>query len=275
MDQKQNILRLVLASDATGDTVSAASAAVTSQFEALDVRVKRFRFVRSQAAVTSVLSAIDHQTDVVLYTLSDRDHADQVALHCQAVGAKGFALLDPLFQAVADVTKQKPELKPGGQYALNTQYFDRVAAIDYAISHDDGLSSSYLDQADVLVFGISRTSKTPTCIYLAYQGIRAANIPLVLNQPLPADILARLKSGMRAVGLVASVARLAQVRQNRLLALGQGSLDDYTDRGYIQEELVAARLFFEKYKIPVIDVTRRSIEETAAAIREQVLDQNE
>ncbi|MEM6465019.1 MAG: pyruvate, water dikinase regulatory protein [Pseudomonadota bacterium] len=275
MDQRKNILRLVLVSDATGGTVSAASAAVTSQFDGLDVRLRRFRFVRTQEALNTVLQAIDAQTDMVLYTLSNPDHASQVALHCQAVGAGGFAILDPLFRAMTQATGQTPQLKPGVQYALNTQYFDRVAAIDYAISHDDGLASSYLNQADVLIFGVSRTSKTPTCIYLAYQGIRAANVPLILGQRPNQAVLDRLKEGVKAVGLVASVARLTQVRQNRLIALGQAELDDYADRQRIQEELVAARLFFEEFNIPVIDVTRRSIEETAAEIRDQMLETEE
>ncbi len=161
----------------------------------------------------------------------------------------------------------QPTGQPGKQYKVDKDYLERVSAIDYAISHDDGLSAEYLRQADVILVGVSRTSKTPTCIYLAYQGIRAANVPLVPDQQVPESFIEALNAGVPAIGLIASPTRLSQVRQHRLKALGNPELIAYAETKDIQNELASARLFFEKHGLPVIDVTRRSIEETAAAIR--------
>ena len=159
---------------------------------------------------------------------------------------------------------------PGQQYKVNQMYFQRINAVDFAMYTDDGQTGERLLSADVIIVGISRTSKTPTCIYLAYQGLRAANLPLFPNQEPPKSFFVALKRKIPVVGLIASLTRLKEIRSNRLEILGKKHLPDYIDTKKIQEELVYARLFFERHKIPVLDVTRRSVEETAAAVKQLI-----
>jgi len=152
----------------------------------------------------------------------------------------------------------------GAQHALNNDYFDRIEALDYAIAHDDGQGGQDLTQADVILVGVSRTSKTPTCIYLAHRGVRAANVPLVPGRPPPQDLF-ELKNTL-IVGLITSPDRLIQIRRNRLLSLKENRESDYVDSDAVRQEIIAARRLFERMNWPVIDITRRSVEETAAAI---------
>lgn len=258
--------RIVLLSDATGGTVSAAADAVSSQFPDADFETEMHAFIRNTERVKTLLPNIE-AADIVFHTLLNPDSVDLIATACESLGIPVIPVLTPALDAFKSLTGTTPTLQPGRQYQVDKTYLERVLAIDYAISHDDGLSSEYLRQADVILVGVSRTSKTPTCIYLAYQGIRAANVPLVPDQVLPDSFYDALNNGVPAIGLIASPTRLGQVRQHRLKALGNPELETYAGREDIQKELIAARLFFEKNNLPVIDVTRRSIEETAAAIR--------
>ncbi len=258
--------KIVLISDSTGGTVSAAANAVKAQFSGMQFETQLLTFVRNIERAKTLLPHVD-EADIVLHTVIDPAIVDLFTTACEQVGTPIIPLLDHVTQAFVGLEGKQPSRQPGRQYQVDKSYLDRVLAIDYAISHDDGLSADYLKQADVILVGVSRTSKTPTCIYLAYQGIRAANVPLVPGQELPPSFDEALAAGVPAIGLIASPTRLTQVRQTRLKALGNPDVDTYAGREDIQEELSAARLFFEKYKMPVIDVTRRSIEETAAAIR--------
>ncbi len=258
--------KVVLLSDSTGGTVSAAANAVIAQFADMEIETQLLTFVRNVERAKSLLPHID-AADMVIHTIMDPEIVDIITTACDHVGTPVIPLLDHVTSAFIGLEGKQPSNVPGRQYQVDKSYLDQVLAIDYAISHDDGLSAEYLRQADVILVGVSRTSKTPTCIYLAYQGIRAANVPLVPDQNLPPSFGEALAAGVPAVGLIASPTRLTQVRQTRLKALGNPEVEMYAAREDIQKELTSARLFFEKFKMPVIDVTRRSIEETAAAIQ--------
>lgn len=258
--------QIVLLSDATGETVTAAAEAVASQFVEMPVEITMYPFVRSVERANSLITGF-RNADLVIYTIVHAEITELVKAASKKHGFKVISLLEPVMQAFENLGGFQPTGQPGKQYKVDKDYLDRVSAIDYAISHDDGLSAEYLRQADVILVGVSRTSKTPTCIYLAYQGIRAANVPLVPDQQVPESFTDALAAGVPAIGLIASPTRLSQVRQHRLKALGNPELIAYAETKDIQNELTSARLFFEKYGLPVIDVTRRSIEETAAAVR--------
>ena len=258
--------QIVLLSDATGETVTAAAEAVASQFVEMPVEITMYPFVRSIERAKSLVEGFE-SVDLVIYTIVSTEITNLIEAASKKQGFKAISLLGPVMKAFEGLEGLQPTGQPGKQYKVDKDYLERVSAIDYAISHDDGLSAEYLRQADVILVGVSRTSKTPTCIYLAYQGIRAANVPLVPDQQVPESFIEALNAGVPAIGLIASPTRLSQVRQHRLKALGNPELIAYAETKDIQNELASARLFFEKHGLPVIDVTRRSIEETAAAIR--------
>ena len=258
--------QIILLSDATGETVTAAAEAVASQFVEMPVEITMYPFVRSLDRAKSLIAGFDDAA-MVIYTIVNEEITALIEAASNKQGFKAISLLGPVMDAFENLEGFQPTGQPGKQYKVDKDYLERVSAIDYAISHDDGLSAEYLRQADVILVGVSRTSKTPTCIYLAYQGIRAANVPLVPDQNIPESFAEALAAGVPAIGLIASPNRLSQVRQHRLKALGNPELAAYAETKDIQAELASARLFFEKHGLPVIDVTRRSIEETAAAIR--------
>lgn len=258
--------QIALLSDATGETVTAAAEAVTSQFVDMPINISMYPFVRSVERAKSLIKDFVN-VDLVIYTVVQKEITELIETESKKLEFKAVSLLDPVMKAFESLAGIQPTGQPGKQYKVDNDYLERVLAIDYAISHDDGLSADYLLQADVILVGVSRTSKTPTCIYLAYQGVRAANVPLVPNQDIPDSFLEALKAGVPVIGLIASPTRLSQVRQHRLKALGNSELEAYAETKDIQNVLASARLFFEKFDLPVIDVTRRSIEETAAAIR--------
>jgi len=257
---------LHLVSDSTGDTLHAVLRAGLAPFSRAEPQVHVSIFVRTGADLSAALATVRSAPGLVIYTLADPQLRDRLTRECSGLGVMAVAPLDPVIGALAIVLGAPPEGRPGMQHRITPAYFDRISALDYAISHDDGALSDRLMQADVILTGVSRSSKTPTCIYLAYRGIKAANVPLVpRTRPDPAffDALAR---GVPVVGLTASPARLSQIRSHRLAALGSTEAADYAEIDRIRAEVAEARLFFERHSIPVIDVTRRSIEETAAEI---------
>lgn len=263
-------LTLHIVSDSTGETAASAVRAATSLFDALQVTRHMHVFVRSEAQVHEVLDSVHGSNALVVYTIADRALSATLQNLCEARGLSAIALLEPLIQTIQARYQNEPRFRPGQQYAVDQAYLDRMSAIDFAISHDDGITADYLLGADVVLVGVSRTSKTPTCIYLAYQGVKAANVPLV-GSDKHLDLLKKtMEAGVPVVGLVASPNRLAQVRQHRLVALGSDNTPDYADLEHIREEVAEARMFFDRHNIPVIDVTRRSIEETAAEVRAEL-----
>ncbi|MAS43905.1 hypothetical protein SAMN05444336_103340 [Albimonas donghaensis] len=261
---------LHLLSDSTGETVSAAAGAVISQFDGLELTRRVHVFTRTRRDVDAALQKISDEPGLVVYTLLDESLAARLRDGCEQLGVPMVALLKPFFDAMSEqfgVTRGRR--RPGKQHDVNGGYFDRVAAIDYAMAHDDGATPERLRKADVILVGVSRTSKTPTCLYLAVRGIMAANVPLVPGRSMPPALEEAIAAGIPAVGLIASPSRLVQIRGQRLEVIGasphmRGA--DYADPERVREEVAQARLTFDRLGLPVIDVTRRSIEETAAAI---------
>jgi regulator of PEP synthase PpsR (kinase-PPPase family) len=252
-----------LVSDSTGETLNAMARAVCARFEAVMPIEHIYPLVRSERQLGRVMEEIAAAPGIVVHTIVDPDLRGSLEEVCRTLEVTCLAALDPLTAALGRYLGASVTSRVGAQHALDTDYFNRMEALNFAIGHDDGQSAGELETADVVLVGISRTSKTPTCIYLAHRGVRAANVPLVPGQPLP-DKLFGLKRPM-IVALTASPDRLIQVRRNRMIH-GEARDDAYTDVDAVREETVRARRLYEKHGWPVIDVTRRSVEETAAAI---------
>lgn len=254
-------------SDSTGETAIAATRAALSLFNTANITQHRHVFIRSNEQLAAVLASMGSEPALIVYTLADPVLIGMLEDTAQRRNIALIPLLNPLIDTLAELTEQAPNPRSGNQYKVDDEYLDRVNAIDFAMSHDDGISADYLLSADVILVGVSRTSKTPTCIYLAYQGVKAANVPLVPGQDQPPALIEAINSGSSVIGLIATPNRLSQIRKHRLKTLGSAGVVDYADLSVIQEEVAEARLFFDRHNLPVIDVTRRSIEETAAAVQ--------
>jgi regulator of PEP synthase PpsR (kinase-PPPase family) len=255
---------LHLVSDSTGETLNAMSRAACARFNNVLEIEHIYALVRSGAQVDRVLGEIAAAPGVVLHTIVDQALRDALETGCQRLEMPCFGALDPLVSALSWYLGAPLSTRVGAQYALDTDYFNRMDALSYALGHDDGQGAQDLQSADVVLVGVSRTSKTPTCIYLAHRGVRAANVPLV-SPAEPPPILKTLR-GVPVVGLTLSPDRLVQIRRNRLRSLNEGRDNTYVDIDMVRAEIVAARRLFERQGWPVIDVTRRSVEETAAAV---------
>ena len=254
-----------LVSDSTGETLNAMAKAVVARFDGVIPIEHIYALVRSDRQMERVLAEIASAPGVVLHTLVDRELRDQLEEGCRVLDMPQIAALDPLVGALSRYLGAALSTRVGAQHALDTDYFNRISALDFAMAHDDGQGTTeQLEGADVVLCGVSRTSKTPTCIYLAHRGIRAANVPLVLNQE-DGERLVGLKNPL-VVGLTVSPDRLVQIRRNRIDGLNASHSSAYTDQEAVRDETVKARRAFERRGWPVIDVTRRSVEETSAAI---------
>ena len=253
-----------LVSDSTGETLNAMSKAVCARFDDLLPIEHSYPLMRSPRQLGRVLTEIERAPGVVIHTIVDRELRMTLEEGCRDLDAPCIAALDPMTAALGRYLGAQLSTRVGAQHALDTEYFARIEALNYAIGHDDGQGGRDLEGADVVLVGVSRTSKTPTCIYLAHRGVRAANVPLVPGGALP-DKLFELTRPL-VVGLLVSPDRLIQIRRNRLLSLNEGRPSSYIDQEAVREEIIKARRMFEKHGWPVIDVTRRSVEETAAAV---------
>ncbi len=253
-----------LVSDSTGETLNAMTKAVCARFDDVLPIEHTYPLVRSPRQLERVLREIEAAPGMVIHTIVDRALRTLLEERCREIGAPCVAALDPVTAALGRYLGAQLSTRVGAQHALDTEYFNRIEALNYAIGHDDGHGVQDLAQADVVLVGVSRTSKTPTCIYLAHRGVRAANIPLVPGAP-PPDRLLELK-GPLIVGLVLSPDRLIAIRRNRLLSMNEGRQSAYVEADAVREEIVRARRLFDRCGWPVIDVTRRSVEETAAAV---------
>jgi [pyruvate, water dikinase]-phosphate phosphotransferase / [pyruvate, water dikinase] kinase len=253
-----------LVSDSTGETLNAMARAVCARFENVLPIEHIYALVRSPRQLERALTDIEAAPGVVMHTIVDDELRSALEEGCRRLDMTCIAALDPLVSAMSRYLGASLSRRVGVQHTLDNDYFNRMDALNYAIGHDDGQGGQDLDQADVILVGVSRTSKTPTCIYLAHRGIRAANVPLVPGQPIP-DKLLQAKHAM-VVALTASPDRLIQIRRNRLLSLKEERESTYIDVDAVREEIVQARRLYERQGWPVIDVTRRSVEETAAAV---------
>jgi len=255
---------LHLVSDSTGETVGSVARAALAQFEAVEAEEYSWTLVRSKTQIDRVIEGINQNPGPVMYTLVDGVLRDALKLACAKRGLPCIAVLSSVVSDLSSYLGLETHAQPGRQHELNEEYFTRVDAINYALAHDDGQAHWDLEDADIVLVGPSRTSKSPTCVYLAYKGFKAANIPFVLDCPLPPS-LETLKKPL-IVGLSISPERLQQIRRSRLQSIKQDGDTNYIDIEYMQREVVESRKLFNKNKWPIIDVTKRSVEETAATI---------
>lgn len=255
---------LHLVSDATGETLNAVARAACAQYEDVSAVEHIYALVRGPKQLDRALTEIEREPGLVMFTMVNEALRDQLLARCVELEVPCISVLDPVINALGTYLGREISHKPGVQHEMNAEYFDRIAALNFTMAHDDGQSAGDLDDADIILVGVSRTSKTPTCIYLANRGIKAANVPLVPGTPLPPDLFTATKPLI--VGLIASADRLAQIRKNRLLSLNEQTETAYVDKSLITTELADARRLCHKHGWQVIDVTRRSIEETSAAI---------
>lgn len=257
-------IHLHLLSDSTGETLENLAKAALAQFDDVEVVKHFWPMVRSESHLDRILVDIAAHPGLVLFTLVNATMRVKLENQCRHLGLPAVAALDAVTDALTTILGREAIARPGRQHALDAAYFARVEAIQFTIAHDDGINHENWEEADIILAGVSRTSKTPTSIYLANRGYRTANIPLVPESP-PPPTLFHLKNPM-VVGLVTSSERLMQVRRNRLLSLNQTPDTDYVNEEKIKAEIAFARRMFADNGWPVIDVTRRSIEESAAAI---------
>lgn len=253
-----------LVSDSTGETLNAMARAVCARFENVLPIEHIYALVRSPRQLERALLDIEEAPGVVIHTIVDDQLRTALEEGVRRLDMPCIAALDPLVSSLQRYLGASISRRVGVQHALDNDYFNRMDALNYAIGHDDGQGGQDLEQADVVLVGVSRTSKTPTCIYLAHRGVRAANVPLVPTRP-PPEKLFELKNTL-IVGLTISPDRLIQIRRNRLLSLKENRESSYIDIEAVREETVKARRLYERQGWPVIDVTRRSVEETAAAV---------
>lgn len=257
-------LNLHLLSDSTGETLEAIAKAALAQFEGADVVRHFWPMVRSQQHLDRIMGDIADNPGLVFYTMASTELRGKLVERCRALGLPVVSVLDSAVAALESALGQHPRARPGRQHIMDEAYFARVDAIQFTIAHDDGVMWEDWEEADIVLAGVSRSSKTPTSIYLANRGFKVANIPIVVESP-PPPALFGLKHPL-VVGLTTAPDRLIQVRRNRLLSLNQAPETAYVDQDRVAREVQYARRMFADNDWPVIDVTRRSIEETAAAV---------
>ena len=255
---------LHLVSDSTGETILSVARACVVQFADYEAKKYLWPMIRSVNALDEALLSIETMPGPVLFTLVDDHLRNHLIEACARLELPCIPLLDQVMSALGTYLGAKSGHKPGRQHVMDAEYFDRIDAMQYVLAHDDGQGVQALDEADVVLVGVSRTSKTPTCIYLANRGIRAANVPIIPGVDAPAELLAC--SRPLIVGLTTDPKRLVQIRRNRLRALNKDESSPYVDIELVTQEVLQARRLCSRQGWPVLDVTRRSIEETAAAI---------
>ncbi len=264
-DPMSSYFHVHLVSDSTGETLNAVFKAVTSQFANAYAFEHIYALIRSKPQMEKVLADIENAPGLVLYTVVNPELRRLLEARCSELQTPAISVLDPFIEAFSDFLGLKQTRKAGAQHEMDDAYFRRIAAVDFTLSHDDGQMTYDLEPADVVLIGVSRTSKTPTCMYLAHRGVKAANIPLVPHAEPPAE-LANLRNPL-VIGLIASPERLAQIRQSRLGGMNASEhAEDYSNLETIRAEVLRAKRLYAKHRWPVIDVTRKSVEETAAAI---------
>jgi len=260
----RNYFHLHLVSDATGETLIAASRAAAAQYQGVTSIEHVYPLIRSKVQLDRIIQEIEAAPGIVLFTLVDIEHSEYLERACEEIGCPALSVLTPILGLFQSYLGTASTARPGAQHMLNADYFRRIDALNFTMMMDDGQATENIEQADVVLLGVSRTSKTPTSIYLANRGIKTANYPLVPEIPIPPGLL-RVKRPL-VVGLIASPERIIQIRQNRLLSLNASDDTPYVDRQAVSSEVAFSRKLFVQNNWPVIDVTRRSIEETAAAI---------
>lgn len=257
---------LHLVSDSTGETAHALARACLAQFEGVEVEEHHWTLIRSANQLDNVMESIMENPGVVMYTLVNDEFRQIIQAACQKKRIPCISVLDPIIKFLGTHLGAESRGKPGIQHEMDEDYFARIDAMQFALAHDDGQAYWNLKEADIILLGVSRTSKTPTCIYIANRGLKAANVPYVPGVPLPDELLEIGEyPGPLVVGLTKDPKSLVQIRKNRLRSLNEDDNTDYIDIETVKQEVVGCRRVCSEHGWPVIDVSRRSIEETAAA----------
>lgn len=253
-----------LVSDSTGETLAGVMRATCAQFDNILPIEHSYFLVRSARQMERVLKEIEEAPGVVMFTIANLEHRAMLEARCRELDMPAVAVLDPVLDVTSRYLGRELNHRVGAARKLNAEYFKRIDALDFAMDHDDGQQAIQLSDADVILVGVSRTSKTPTSVYLAHRGVKAANVPMVPGVPLP-DILFSPEKPL-IVGLLISADRLIHIRRNRLVAMKETRAGSYTDEEDVRKEVMDAQKLFEREGWPTVDVSRRSIEETAAAV---------
>ena len=262
MNEKYNVY---LVSDSTGETLDRIFLSLKSQFANFEYEKKEFAFVRTEHQIDKIIKeCINLENSLILYTIVETKLAKYISSQSEKNNVPCFGILGNLILSFSKLLNQKAIHKPSAQHVLDDDYYRRIEAIQFTMSHDDGKKIDDIENADVILLGVSRTSKTPTSIYLANRGYKTINIPLVLDQKIPKDLSIDTKACV--VGLVADPERLADIRRNRVAIMNDHKIKDYTNLESIKKEVDDSKNLFKRNNWPIIDVTRRSVEETAASI---------
>lgn len=261
------VFHLHLVSDSTGETTYSLARACLVQFENVEVNTQTHSQVLSPTKMQKVVESIEANPGAVMYTMINKSLSAALVKECARIGVPCIDVLDGVITRLQGYFGQTIRGQPGRQHQLDEEYFHRIDAMQFALSHDDGQGFDHLNQAEIILVGVSRTSKTPTSMYLAnHRGLKAANVPFVPGVPLPEILFS--KEAPFVVGLTTSPERLVQIRRQRMKLLGEDKETDYVELEQVRQEILEARKLFAKSRWPVIDVTRRSIEETASEIFE-------
>ena len=262
MNEKYNVY---LVSDSTGETLDRIFLSLKSQFSNFEYEKKEFAFVRTQQQIDKIIKECEKiENPLILYTIVETKLAKYISIKSEKNSVPCFGILGNLILSFSKLLNQKAIHKPSAQHVLDDDYYKRIEAIQYTMAHDDGKKVDDINDADVILLGVSRTSKTPTSIYLANRGYKTVNVPLILEQKIPEGLSSNNNSCI--IGLVADPERLADIRRNRVAIMKDHKLKDYTDLTFIKDEVENSKKLFKKNNWPIIDVTRRSVEETAASI---------
>jgi len=261
-----NTYQIYLISDSTGETLDRIFLALKAQFKNIEYKIHSYSFTRTENQILKILEdAKKYQNSVILYTIVDNSLAKYLSNVSNEKQIPCFGVLGNLILNFSKILNQKASHEPSGQHVLNDEYYDRIEAIQFTMNHDDGNLSNEIEKSDIVLVGVSRTSKTPTSIYLANKGFKTSNIPLVNENSLPQ----KLKDSPQltcVIGLNTEPERLVDLRKNRMSSLKETENKNYTSIENIKKEIYEAKKTFQKYKWPSIDVTRKSVEETAASI---------
>ena len=261
-----NTYEIYLISDSTGETLERIFLAIKAQFKNIDYKIHTYSFTRTENQILKILSDAEKSNNsIILYSIVDSNLAKSLANISNDKNIPCFGVLGDLILSFSKLLNQKASHQPSGQYALNEEYYKRIAAIQFTMNHDDGNLLKEINRSDIILLGVSRTSKTPTAIYLANKGYKTSNIPLVNQNSLP-KILKENPKIACVIGLNTEPARLADIRKNRMSSLKENENKSYTDLERIKKEVDEAKATFRKYNWPTIDVTRKSVEETAASV---------
>ena len=261
-----NTYQIFLISDSTGETLERIFLSLKAQFKNIDYKVHSYSFTRTENQIMKILDIAEkEENSIILYTIVDNSLAKSLANMCNEKKIPCFGILGSLILSFSKLFNQKASHEPSGQHVLNEEYYNRIEAIQYTMNHDDGNLINDIEKSDIILLGVSRTSKTPTSIYLANKGYKTANIPLVNHNSIPKNLRENPQS-FCIVGLTTEAERLVDIRKNRINSLKDNKNQDYTNLDKIRKEIEDAKNAFRKYKWPTIDVTRKSVEETAASI---------